>query len=96
MSTENSTELPERYTDLGHPDSFFQRIGDAELEMRPMDHDDGISLTTQLVPGGKFGFEIAASYTYIGYECNQNICLDRESAEKLYEALGEALESPRQ
>jgi hypothetical protein len=81
---------PDRFTDIPTPDRFFLQVDLVEIEMRPMDHDD-IRFTTQNVPGGKFGFEIAASYEYAGYDCKQHVCLDREGAEALYDALGEAL-----
>lgn len=84
----------DRFTEIPIPDSFFLKIGNAEIEMRPMDHDD-VRFVSQNVPGGKFGFEISASYSYAGHKCTQNICLDREGARALRDALDEALEADR-
>lgn len=82
----------ERFVELPTPDRFFQQIGSADIEMRPMDHDE-VTFKTQLVPGGTFGFEISSSYSYAGYDCKQHVCLDREGAEALYERLGDVLEA---
>ena len=81
----------DRFTDLPQPDRFFMQIEPAEIEMQPMDHDD-VSFRMQVVPGGGFAVEISANYSYAGRECTQNLSLDREAAQALYETLGEALE----
>ena len=91
--SEESEEI-ERFVELPTPDRFFQRIGDAELEMRVRDAD-AATVRTQFVPGGAFGFEISCEYSYAGYDCNQHITLDREAAEALYERLDRVLESDR-
>ncbi len=84
--------MSDRYTELPKPDFIYQQVGDVEIDMEVFDHDDSVSLRGQNVPGGKFGFEIALSYSYIGYDCVQNICLDRDGAEALRDALDEALD----
>lgn len=76
------------------PDRFFIQIEPAEVEMRPMDHDD-VTFKTQLVPGGRFGLELSAQYSYAGRDCKQCISLNRDAAEDLYERLGEVLEVDR-
>ncbi|WP_049987126.1 hypothetical protein [Halobellus rufus] len=85
-----------RFTDLPVPDRFFLSVDPVEIEMRPHPHEeDDIRFSAQNVPGGQFGFEIAASYEYAGRQCHQHVCLDREGAEALRDALDEALESDR-
>ncbi|SEO70015.1 hypothetical protein SAMN05216388_101738 [Halorientalis persicus] len=81
----------ERFKEHPDPDRFFMQIEPAEIEMQPMDHDD-VTFKTQLVPGGSFGFELSARYSYAGRDCTQCICLGREATEALYERLGEILE----
>ena len=90
--------MPEsdRFTTLPTPDRFFLSIEPAEVEMRPMSHEeDDVRFTAQNVPGGTFGFEIAASYEYAGRQCHQHVCLDREGAEALRDALDDALAADR-
>ena len=90
------SEGVERFVEHPVPDRFFQQIGPADFEMRPMDHDE-VTFKSQLVPGGTFGFEISSSYSYAGKDFKQHVCLDREGAEDLYERLGEVLEAdPRE
>jgi len=86
-----SDEL-ERFEDHPKPDRVFQQIGEAELDMEIMDHDE-VTFKSQHVPGGSFGFELSARYTYAGRECTQILSLDREAAEALHERLGEILEN---
>lgn len=88
------TDEVERFVELPTPDRFFQKIGDGELEMRPMESDD-VAVQTQFVAGGAFGFEISCEYEYAGFDCSQHITLDREAAEALYERLDRVLESDR-
>ena len=83
--------MVDRFTDLPQPDRFFMQIEPAEIEMQPMDHDD-VDFRMQLVPGGSFGVELSAHYSYAGRDCIQNLSLDREGAKALHEALGKALE----
>jgi hypothetical protein len=82
----------ERFVEHPMPDSIFQQIGDAEIDYHPMDHED-VTFKSQVVPGGSFGFELSLSYDYIGFDCVQNVSLDREAAEALHERLGRALEA---
>lgn len=86
--------MSDRYTEIPTPDRFFLQVDPVEIDMRPMDHDD-VRFETQLVPGGRFGFEICTGYDYAGYDCKQNITLDRDGAEALRDALDKALESDR-
>lgn len=81
----------ERFVEHPSPDRFFMEIEPAEVEVDVHDHDD-VSFRSQCVPGGQFGFELAARYTYAGRDCTQIISLDRGAAESLYERLGEILE----
>jgi len=86
----------ERFVDHPTPDRFFLQIEPAEIEMQPLDHDD-VTFKSQVVPGGRFGVELTASYTYAGRDCSQHLTLDREAAESLHERLGEVLEvDPRE
>lgn len=82
----------ERFEEHPDPDRFFMEIEPAEVEMVVYDHDD-VSFKSQLVPGGSFGFELSARYSYAGRDCTQIISLDREAAEALHERLGEVLEA---
>ena len=82
----------QRHTDLPAPDRFFQAIGDGEVDMEVLDHDE-VRFRTNHVPGGSFGLELIASYSYAGYDCRQHISLTRESAEALRDTLDEILES---
>jgi len=85
----------ERFKEHPTPDRFFQQIGPAEVEMNPMDHDE-VTFKTQHVPGGRFGLEISARYSYAGRDCTQILTLDRKTAEALHERLGKILaEDPR-
>ena len=84
----------DRFHELPTPDRFFMQIEPAEIEMQPMAHDD-VEFKMQFIPGGKFGVELSAHYSYAGRDCIQNLSLDREGAEALHEALGKALEDPR-
>ncbi|MEA5387150.1 hypothetical protein VB779_08815 [Haloarculaceae archaeon H-GB11] len=86
------SEDVERFESHPTPDRFFMQIEPAEIEMQPMDHDD-VTFRSQLIPGGSFGVELVARYTYAGRECSQHISLDREATEDLYERLGEVLEA---
>ena len=86
------TDDADRFVEHSVPDRFFQQIGSAEIEMRPMDHDE-VVFKSQLVPGGTFGFELSSTYSYAGYDCKQHVCLGRGAAEDLYERLGEVLEA---
>lgn len=84
----------DRFTDLPTPDRFFLQLSSAEIDYRVEDWErDEIRFSGQNVPGGRFGFEIAASYTYAGYDCKQHFTLDVEGAVALRKALGDALES---
>lgn len=91
MSDESASST-ERFVEHPDPDRFFMQIEPAEVEVEVLSHDD-VTFKTQLVPGGQFGFEISARYTYAGRECSQYISLDREAAESLYRRLGTVLES---
>lgn len=82
----------DRFVEHPTPDRFFQQIEPAEIEMRPMDHDE-VTFKSQLIPGGSFGIELSATYSYAGRECKQHLSLNREAAEDLYERLGEILET---
>jgi len=82
----------ERFEEHPNPDRFFMEIEPAEVEMEVFDHDD-VTFKSQLVPGGSFGFEISARYSYAGRDCTQTISLDRDAAESLYERLGDVLEA---
>jgi hypothetical protein len=84
----------ERFVEHPDPDRFFQQIEPAEIETRVMDHDD-VTFKSQFVPGGKFGVELSARYTYAGRECTQTITLDRDATESLYKRLDRVLESDR-
>ncbi|WP_117364975.1 hypothetical protein [Natrarchaeobaculum sulfurireducens] len=87
-------EEVDRFTDLPVPDRFFLQISSAEIDYRVEDWErDEIRFSAQNVPGGKFGFEIAAAYSYAGYDCKQHFLLDVEGAVALRKALGEALEA---
>lgn len=86
----------ERFVEHPSPDRFFMQIEPAEIEMRVHDHDD-VTFKTQLVPGGSFGVELTASYSYGGRDCKQHLSLNRGAAESLHERLGEILEAdPRE
>jgi len=85
------TDEIDRFGEHPTPVRFFQKIGQAELEMDPMDHDE-VTFKSQHVPGGRFGVELSASYTYAGRECTQIISLDRDAAESLHDRLGEILD----
>lgn len=84
----------ERFEEHPKPDRFFMQIEPAEVEMEVYDHDE-VTFKTQLVPGGSFGVEISATYSYAGRECKQHMSLGREAAEDLHERLGEVLEGDR-
>jgi len=84
----------ERFVEHPDPDRFFQKIEPAEVETRVMDHDD-VTFKTQFVPGGKFGFEISARYSYAGRDCTQIITLNRAATESLADRLDRVLESDR-
>jgi len=86
-----SDEL-ERFVEHPDPDRFFTQIGPAEVEMDVHDHDE-VSFKSQHVPGGRFGFELSARFTYAGRDCVQIVSLNRAAAEDLYERLGEVLEA---
>jgi len=81
----------DRFEEHPTPDRFFQQIGQAELEMEPMDHDE-VTFKSQHVPGGRFAVELSARYTYAGRECTQIMTLDRKAAEALHERLEEILD----
>ncbi|WP_135302616.1 hypothetical protein [Haloarcula amylovorans] len=83
----------ERFTNIPTPDRFFVSVGPKlDINHRPMDHEkEDIRFTGQNVPGGKFGFELAASYNHAGYDVNQHVCLDRDGAVALFDALANAL-----
>jgi len=81
----------ERFVEHPDPDRFFMQIEPAEVETQVLDHDD-VTFKTQVVPGGRFAFEISARYTYAGRDCTQCISLDREAAESLHQRLGKVLE----
>jgi len=85
------SDAPERFVEHPDPDRFFMQIEPAEVEMDVHDHDD-VELKSQHVPGGRFGFELSARYTYAGRDCTQIMSLNRAAAESLYERLGEVLE----
>jgi len=90
------TDADSRFTDLPTPDRFFLQVDPVEIEMRPHPHEEEeVRFSAQNVPGGRFGFEIAASYEYGGRQCHQHVTLDREGAEALRDALNEALGSDR-
>ena len=82
----------ERFVEHPAPDRFFMQIEPAEVEMVVHDHDD-VTFKSQLVPGGSFGVELTASYSYAGRDCKQHLSLDRDAAESLHERLGEVLEA---
>lgn len=87
------SDQPERFVEHPDPDRLFVQIEPAEVEMEVHDHDD-VSFKSQHVPGGRFGFELSARYTYAGRDCVQIVSLDRAAAESLYERLGDVLEKP--
>lgn len=91
MSGESESQV-ERFEEHPDPDRFFMQIEPAEVETEVLDHDE-VTFKTQLVPGGRFGFEISARYSYAGRDCAQIMTLDREAAESLHERLGEVLEA---
>jgi hypothetical protein len=93
--SEKDTSVSERFVEHPDPDRFFIQIEPAEIEMEVHDHDD-VTFKTQRVPGGRFGVEISARYTYAGRDCTQIISLNRESAESLRDRLNEVLESDSQ
>jgi hypothetical protein len=82
----------ERFEEHPDPDRLFMEIEPAEVEMEVFDHDD-VQFKSQLVPGGSFGFELSARYSYAGRECTQIISLDRAAAESLHSRLTEVLEA---
>ncbi|ELZ84422.1 hypothetical protein C453_12786 [Haloferax elongans ATCC BAA-1513] len=83
--------MTERFTDLPAPDRFFMQIEPAEIEMRVFDDDD-VEFKLQHVPGGSFGTELSARYSYAGRDCVQIISMDREATEELRDTLDEILE----
>lgn len=87
-----SESEPDRFTDLPTPDRFFLSIGGAEVDMRPMEHDD-VRFTAQNVPGGRFGLELAAAYSYAGYDCKQHVTFDVDGAVELRNTIDAAIES---
>jgi len=89
--SDGSASGTERFVEHPNPDRFFMQIEPAEVETQVLDHDD-VTFKTQLVPGGRFGFEISAKYTYAGRDCTQCISLNREAAESLHQRLGKVLE----
>jgi len=91
MTSERSADGVERFEEHPDPDRFFMEIEPAEVEMEVFEHDD-VAFKSQHVPGGSFGFELSARYSYAGRDCTQIISLDREAAESLHERLSEVLE----
>lgn len=84
MPTEERHELPA-------PTRFYQAISSAEVDMEVMEGVDEVRLDARRVPGGRFGFELSASYDYAGMECRQVVDLDREGAEALCRAVASTL-----
>jgi len=90
LATDGGVDV-ERFVEHPNPDRFFMQIEPAEVEMEVHDHDE-VTFKSQLVPGGSFGVELTASYTYAGRDCKQHLSLDRDAAESLHKRLGEVLE----
>ena len=86
-----SADDVERFEEHPNPDRFFMEIEPAEVEMEVFDHDE-VTFKSQHVPGGSFGLELSARYSYAGRDCTQIISLDRDAAESLHERLNEVLE----
>jgi len=82
----------DRFSDHPAPVRMFQRIEPAEVEMRNLESDD-VTMRSQVVPGGGFGFEIGVTYEYAGRPCALRFTMERDAAESLRDRLDAALEA---